>query len=163
MLLRIVRWKLGVVLSLCQNQGVLMKLSHCQLGTLSNISAWLAGKTTLLQILAGKHMVGQDVVRIIGRSAFHDIVRALTPPPPPPPPFSPPFPPWRAVSSSANNLHRVPQAKRGPDTLNSNFSPFRLAAFETPESVLFQGRGGCVSSHSSQGGIVAANTCLKLM
>ncbi|KAK9822353.1 hypothetical protein WJX74_011049 [Apatococcus lobatus] len=32
-----------------------------------------AGKTTLLQILAGKHMVGQEVVRIIGRSAFHDI------------------------------------------------------------------------------------------
>ena len=52
----------------------------CQLST-----AWpemyfeLAGKTTLLQILAGKHMVGQDVVRIIGRSAFHDIVGPTRP------------------------------------------------------------------------------------
>ncbi|KAK9803153.1 hypothetical protein WJX72_004123 [[Myrmecia] bisecta] len=32
-----------------------------------------AGKTTLLQILAGKHMVGQAVVRVLGRPAFHDI------------------------------------------------------------------------------------------
>lgn len=32
-----------------------------------------AGKTTLLQILAGKYMVQQDVVRILGRPAFHDI------------------------------------------------------------------------------------------
>ncbi|KAG6546075.1 hypothetical protein Mapa_012481 [Marchantia paleacea] len=32
-----------------------------------------AGKTTLLRILAGKHMVGgRDVVRVLGRSAFHD-------------------------------------------------------------------------------------------
>eukprot|EP00897_Mesotaenium_endlicherianum_P011019 jgi/Mesen1/9946/ME000071S09370 len=32
-----------------------------------------AGKTTLLKILAGKHMVGgKDVVRVLGRSAFHD-------------------------------------------------------------------------------------------
>lgn len=31
------------------------------------------GKTTLLQVLAGKYMVGQDVVRILGRPAFHDI------------------------------------------------------------------------------------------
>jgi len=33
-----------------------------------------AGKTTLLQILAGKHMVGEDAVRVLGRPAFHDIV-----------------------------------------------------------------------------------------
>lgn len=33
----------------------------------------VAGKTTLLQVLAGKYMVGQDVVRILGRPAFHDI------------------------------------------------------------------------------------------
>lgn len=32
-----------------------------------------AGKTTLLQVLAGKYMVGQDTVRILGRPAFHDI------------------------------------------------------------------------------------------
>jgi CCR4-NOT complex subunit CAF16 len=33
-----------------------------------------AGKTTLLQILAGKYMVGgEDTVRVLGRSAFHDI------------------------------------------------------------------------------------------
>ncbi|CAM6101833.1 unnamed protein product [Calypogeia fissa] len=32
-----------------------------------------AGKSTLLRILAGKHMVGgKDVVRVLGRSAFHD-------------------------------------------------------------------------------------------
>lgn len=32
-----------------------------------------AGKTTLLRILAGKHMVGgKNVVRVLGRSAFHD-------------------------------------------------------------------------------------------
>lgn len=35
-----------------------------------------AGKTTLLQILAGQYMVGKDAVRILGRPAFHDI--ALT-------------------------------------------------------------------------------------
>jgi CCR4-NOT complex subunit CAF16 len=32
-----------------------------------------AGKTTLLQLLAGKYMVGQDVIRVLGRPAFHDI------------------------------------------------------------------------------------------
>ncbi len=32
-----------------------------------------AGKTTLLQILAGKYMVGTEVVQIMGRPAFHDI------------------------------------------------------------------------------------------
>ncbi|GAQ85986.1 CCR4-NOT complex subunit CAF16 [Klebsormidium nitens] len=33
-----------------------------------------AGKTTLLRILAGRHMVGgEDVVRILGRPAFHDL------------------------------------------------------------------------------------------
>ena len=32
-----------------------------------------AGKTTLLKILAGKHMVGgRDVVRVLNCSAFHD-------------------------------------------------------------------------------------------
>ena len=36
--------------------------------------ACLAGKSTLLQILAGQHMVGPDVVRILGRPAFHDVV-----------------------------------------------------------------------------------------
>lgn len=31
------------------------------------------GKTTLLKILAGKHMVGgRDVVRVLNGSAFHD-------------------------------------------------------------------------------------------
>ncbi|KAK9798495.1 hypothetical protein WJX73_001271 [Symbiochloris irregularis] len=33
-----------------------------------------AGKSTLLQILGGKFMVGQDVVRILGRPAFHDLL-----------------------------------------------------------------------------------------
>ncbi|XP_020588358.1 ABC transporter I family member 20 [Phalaenopsis equestris] len=31
-----------------------------------------AGKTTILKILGGKHMVDPDMVRIFGRSAFHD-------------------------------------------------------------------------------------------
>lgn len=32
-----------------------------------------AGKTTLLRIMAGKHMVGgRDVVQVLSRSAFHD-------------------------------------------------------------------------------------------
>lgn len=33
-----------------------------------------AGKTTLLKILGGKHMVDPDMVRVLGRSAFHDTV-----------------------------------------------------------------------------------------
>ena len=32
------------------------------------------GKSTLLQVLAGQHMVGPEVVRILGRPAFHDVV-----------------------------------------------------------------------------------------
>ncbi len=31
-----------------------------------------AGKTTLLRLIAGKHMVGPEVVRVLGGSAFHD-------------------------------------------------------------------------------------------
>lgn len=31
-----------------------------------------AGKTTILKILGGKHMVGIDMVRVLGKSAFHD-------------------------------------------------------------------------------------------
>ena len=30
------------------------------------------GKTTILKILGGKHMVDPDMVRVLGRSAFHD-------------------------------------------------------------------------------------------
>ena len=33
-----------------------------------------AGKTTLLEVLAGKHMVGRDAVRILGRPAFYDLM-----------------------------------------------------------------------------------------
>lgn len=36
------------------------------------------GKSTLLQILAGKHMVGPDAVLVLGRSAFHDVVRLFS-------------------------------------------------------------------------------------
>jgi CCR4-NOT complex subunit CAF16 len=35
-----------------------------------------AGKTTLLRVLAGKHMIGEDVVRVLGRPAFHDTALA---------------------------------------------------------------------------------------
>ncbi|XP_051123517.1 ABC transporter I family member 20 [Andrographis paniculata] len=31
-----------------------------------------AGKTTILKIIGGKHMVEQDMVKVFGRSAFHD-------------------------------------------------------------------------------------------
>lgn len=31
-----------------------------------------AGKTTILKILGGKHMVEPDMVRVLGKSAFHD-------------------------------------------------------------------------------------------
>ncbi|XP_077218213.1 non-intrinsic ABC protein 9 [Tasmannia lanceolata] len=31
-----------------------------------------AGKTTILKIMGGKHMVDPDMVRVLGRSAFHD-------------------------------------------------------------------------------------------
>lgn len=34
-----------------------------------------SGKSTLLQVLAGQHMVAPEVVRILGRPAFHDVVR----------------------------------------------------------------------------------------
>lgn len=32
----------------------------------------LIGKTTILKILGGKHMVEPDMVKVLGRSAFHD-------------------------------------------------------------------------------------------
>jgi hypothetical protein len=32
----------------------------------------LLGKTTILKILGGKHMVEPEMVRVLGRSAFHD-------------------------------------------------------------------------------------------
>jgi CCR4-NOT complex subunit CAF16 len=31
-----------------------------------------AGKSTLLRLIAGRHMLGPDVVRVLGRPAFHD-------------------------------------------------------------------------------------------
>lgn len=34
----------------------------------------IAGKTTLLEVLAGKHMVNRDAVRILGRPAFYDLM-----------------------------------------------------------------------------------------
>lgn len=38
-----------------------------------------AGKTTLLQLLAGKYMVGRSVITVLGRSPFYDLVRAGRP------------------------------------------------------------------------------------
>lgn len=41
--------------------------------TLIHVMHFCAGKTTLLKILAGKHMVGgRDVVQVLNGSAFHD-------------------------------------------------------------------------------------------
>jgi CCR4-NOT complex subunit CAF16 len=31
-----------------------------------------AGKSTLLRLIAGRHMLGHDIVRVLGRPAFHD-------------------------------------------------------------------------------------------
>ena len=39
----------------------------------SSCGGFCAGKTTLLQILAGQYMVDKDAVRILNRPAFHDI------------------------------------------------------------------------------------------
>jgi hypothetical protein len=48
----------------------------CHLGNhgISPRGAANTGKTTLLEVLAGKHMVGRDVVRILGRPAFYDLM-----------------------------------------------------------------------------------------
>ncbi|KAJ1383518.1 P-loop containing nucleoside triphosphate hydrolase [Sesbania bispinosa] len=35
-----------------------------------------AGKTTILKILGGKHLVEPEMVRVLGRSAFHDTTLA---------------------------------------------------------------------------------------
>jgi ABC-type uncharacterized transport system ATPase subunit len=37
-----------------------------------------SGKTTLLKILGGKHMVDPAMVRVLGRSAFHDTTLTST-------------------------------------------------------------------------------------
>ncbi|KAL6570131.1 ABC transporter I member 20 [Orobanche minor] len=37
-----------------------------------------AGKTTILKIIGGKHMVEQEMVRVLGRSAFHDTALAAS-------------------------------------------------------------------------------------
>ncbi|KZV47407.1 hypothetical protein F511_07821 [Dorcoceras hygrometricum] len=37
-----------------------------------------AGKTTLLKIIGGKHMVEQEMVKVLGRSAFHDTTLTAT-------------------------------------------------------------------------------------
>jgi ABC-type uncharacterized transport system ATPase subunit len=36
-----------------------------------------AGKTTLLQLIAGKYLVGREVIRVLGSSPFYDTVSAL--------------------------------------------------------------------------------------
>lgn len=36
------------------------------------MSGLVSGKTTILKILGGKHMVEPHMVRVLGRSAFHD-------------------------------------------------------------------------------------------
>lgn len=43
--------------------------SHCLL-VLGDML--MTGKTTILKILGGKHMVEPHMVRVLGRSAFHD-------------------------------------------------------------------------------------------
>jgi CCR4-NOT complex subunit CAF16 len=39
------------------------------------LGANAAGKTTLLQLIAGKYMVGRDTIRVLQRSPFYDMVR----------------------------------------------------------------------------------------
>lgn len=57
----------------CQSRCDVLE-AHKQHGLNSSL---FSGKSTLLQVLAGQHMVGPDVVRILGRPAFHDVVRSL--------------------------------------------------------------------------------------
>jgi hypothetical protein len=48
-----------------------------------------AGKTTLLQLIAGKYMVNKKTIVVLGQSPFHDLVRPLLllhPAPPAAPP-----------------------------------------------------------------------------
>lgn len=45
----------------------------CSVGLFNKFENVCSGKTTLLKILAGKHMVGgKNVVQVLSRSAFHD-------------------------------------------------------------------------------------------
>jgi hypothetical protein len=40
-------------------------------------SCHIAGKTTLLQLIAGKYMVAKKTIVVLGQSPFHDLVRAV--------------------------------------------------------------------------------------
>lgn len=43
----------------------------------NGLQSAITGKTTLLMLIAGRFMVDPDMVRVIGRSPFHDLVRPL--------------------------------------------------------------------------------------
>lgn len=53
------------------NQVTILQLPACQKSCKQRSSCVLAGKTTLLKALAGKHMVSQGTVLVYGHSPFH--------------------------------------------------------------------------------------------
>jgi len=59
------------VLSLSLNLGD-MQLTPFLYSIVSLLALRFIGKTTILKILGGKHLVEPDMVRVLGRSAFHD-------------------------------------------------------------------------------------------
>ena len=68
----------GVPLSLGNHRLLLIRAGPCKRASsfshsIENSVPMFAGKSTLLQILAGQYMVGPEAVRILGRPAFHDI------------------------------------------------------------------------------------------
>lgn len=52
---------------------MLAPIGSMQIYELSHVCA--TGKTTLLQLVAGKYMVGRDSIRVLGQSPFYDMVR----------------------------------------------------------------------------------------
>jgi hypothetical protein len=68
----------GVPLSLGNHRLLLIRAGPCKRASsfshpIESSVPMFAGKSTLLQILAGQYMVGPEAVRILGRPAFHDI------------------------------------------------------------------------------------------
>jgi len=60
------------VLSLSLSESLEYAIGHFSYSVVSLLVLRFIGKTTILKILGGKHMVEPDMVRVLGRSAFHD-------------------------------------------------------------------------------------------
>ena len=57
--------------------GVAPLTAHRTLAALHTTQKNTTGKTTLLQLLAGKYMVPRDRIVVLGEAPFHDMVRLL--------------------------------------------------------------------------------------